>query len=57
MGYNGYTDKKKASNKRYLEKLVQISFRVKPEEKKELEQCAADNGVSVNQYIKNKCLN
>ena len=56
MGYNGYTEKKKASNERYLAKLQMIPFRVKPEEKREIEQKAREAGKSVNQYIKDAVL-
>lgn len=56
MGYNGYTEKKKASNERYLAKLAEIKLRVKPEEKKIIEEKAREAGKSVNQYIKDRVL-
>jgi len=58
MGYNGYTEKKKASNERYLAKakLKMIPFRVRPEEKQEIERRAREAGKSVNQFIKDAVL-
>lgn len=52
MGYNGYTDKKKESNKRYMDKLQRISLWLTPEEKQIIEEKAAAAGKSVNKYIK-----
>lgn len=43
-------------NNRYLAKFVNITFRVTPEEKKLIEQKAAAEGKSVNQYLKDKAL-
>ena len=34
MPYEGYTEKRKASNKRYMDKLTRITLWLKPEEKK-----------------------
>ena len=56
MGYNGYTEKRKASNEKYLSKFVEVRFRVLPEEKKIIEQKAAAAGKSVNQYLKDLAL-
>lgn len=56
MGYNGYTEKKKASNKKYLSKFINITFRATPEEKKLIEEKALKAGKSVNQYIKDSVL-
>ena len=56
MGYNGYTEKKKASNERYLAKFDRILFRVLPEEKKQIEAYAREAGKSVNQYLKDLAL-
>ena len=56
MGYNGYTEKKKASNKRYLDKMARIPVIVTPEQKKIIEEKAANAGKSVNQFIKDSVL-
>lgn len=56
MGYNGYTDKRKASNKKYLSKFINVTFRVTPEEKKKIEERAQKEGKSVNQFIKDAVL-
>lgn len=56
MGYNGYTEKKKASNERYLAKLAEIRIRMTPEEKTRIEQKASAAGKSVNQYLKDLAL-
>lgn len=54
MGYNGYTEKKKASNEKYIKnnKLVQILFRVPEEEKKKIMSYIEKTGKSANQWIK-----
>lgn len=51
-----YTEKKKASNKTYMDKLTRITLWLKPEEKKIIEDLAASEGKSVNQYIKDRIL-
>ena len=51
MGYNGYTEKKKITNKRYLDKLESFLVRISPEGKKELEQAAAHAEKSRNAYV------
>ena len=56
MGYNGYTEKKKVSNEKYLKKFVNITFRITPEEKQVLEMKAKSAGKSVNQYLKDLAL-
>ena len=56
MGYNGYTAKRKAANERYLAKFAEIRIRIKPEEKKIIEEKARAAGKSVNQYIKDAVL-
>lgn len=56
MGYDGYTEKKKASNERYLSKFKMITFRVTPEEHREIERRASAAGKSVNQYLKDRAL-
>jgi predicted HicB family RNase H-like nuclease len=56
MGYNGYTEKKKASNEKYLAKFQEIRIRTLPEEKRIIEENAKKEGKSVNQYIKDKIL-
>ena len=57
MGYNGYTEKKKASNERYLAKFKEIRIRTTPEEKKIIEEKARAAGKSVNQFLKDLALN
>lgn len=56
MGYNGYTEKKKESNKKYMDKLARISLWLTPEEKAAIERKAAAEGKSLNQYIKDRSL-
>lgn len=56
MGYNGYTDKKKESNRRYLAKQAEIRIRLAPEEKKAIEAMARQAEKSVNSYIKDVIL-
>lgn len=56
MGYNGYTEKKKASNERYLAKFAEIKLRITPEEKKIIEENARNAGKSVNQFLKDLAL-
>lgn len=51
MGYNGYTEKKKITNKRYLDKLESFIVRISPEGKKELERAAAESCKSRNTFI------
>ena len=51
MGYNGYTEKKKITNKRYLDKLESFIVRISPDGKKELERAAAEEGKSRNAFI------
>lgn len=56
MGYNGYTEKKKASNEKYLKKFINITFRTTPEEKQIIEEKAKTAGKSINQYLKDLAL-
>lgn len=57
MGYNGYTEKKKESNKRYMDKLARLSIWITPDEKKLIEKAASDAGISINQYVKDRLFN
>lgn len=57
MAYNGYTEKKKASNKVYMDKLSRCTVWVTPEEKKIIEEKAKQAGKSVNQFLKDLALN
>ena len=57
MGYNGYTEKKKASNKKYLDKLTRLYIWLTPEEKQIIEKEAADAGISITQLVKNRLFN
>ncbi|MCI6516252.1 MAG: DUF1778 domain-containing protein [Lachnospiraceae bacterium] len=51
MGYNGYTEKRKACNERYLAKLVKPTIRMTEEEKKIIEKAAISAGKSFNRYM------
>ena len=51
MGYNGYTEKKKASNEKYLAKLEKPTIRMTPEEKKVIEQGARAAGKSFTRFM------
>lgn len=51
MGYNGYTEKKKASNEKYLAKLVKPTVRMTAEEKRIIEHGARQAGKSFNRFI------
>lgn len=52
MPYEGYTEKRKASNKRYMDKLTRITLWLKPEEKKLIEDQAKAAGKKTSEYIK-----
>lgn len=47
-----YNDAKKASNKRYMDKLQRLYVWCTPEEKGRITEAAAESGQSVNAYIK-----
>lgn len=51
MGYNGYTEKKKESNERYLAKFEKPTIRMTPEEKKIIEQGARAAGKSFTRFM------
>lgn len=51
MGYNGYTEKRKISNEKYLKKLVKPTVRMTPEEKQIIEQAAINAGMSFNRFM------
>lgn len=51
-----YTEAQKKSAEKYLAQFERIVIRVKPDEKKEVERRAKENGKSVNQYIKDRIL-
>ncbi len=51
MGYNGYTEKKKASNERYLSKLSNIVLRMKPDYKELIDRASEQRGLSRNAFI------
>ena len=53
MGYNGYTDKKKLSNQRYLSKVTRASIILTKEEKEMLTNKAKSEGKSLNNYLRN----
>lgn len=52
MGYNGYSESRKAANRAYMDKQARVTIWMKPEEKKDIEERAKAAGKSVNQYIK-----
>ncbi len=56
MGYNGYTEKKKITNKRYNDKFIKPTIRMTPEEKEEIDKRAAEAGKSFNRYIIDKAI-
>lgn len=56
MAYNGYNEARKRANEKYLSKLDKITFRVTPEEHREIERRASAAGKSVNQYLKDRAL-
>lgn len=51
MGYNGYTEKRKKSNEKYLAKFVKPTIRMTPEEKRIIEQAAIKAEKSFTRYI------
>ncbi len=51
MGYNGYTEKRKASNERYLKKFEKPTVRMTPEEKRIIEQGARSSGKSFTRFM------
>jgi predicted HicB family RNase H-like nuclease len=46
-----YTEKKKASNSKYLSKFKPLTLRVEPEEAERIAAAAADAGLSVQKYM------
>ena len=56
MAYNGYNEAKKRANEKYLSKFAEIRIRLTPEEKREIESRAQDEGKSVNQFLKDRAL-
>ncbi len=52
MSYEGYTEKRKASNKNYLDTKERITLWLSKEEKQELEARAAAAGKKTGTYIK-----
>lgn len=51
MGYNGYTEKRKASNNKYLSKLIKPTIRMTAEEHQEIQRAADLVGKSFNRYV------
>ena len=51
-----YTPAQAASSKKYLSQFAEIRIRMQPEEKKIIEEKAAKEGKSVNQFIKDLAL-
>jgi predicted HicB family RNase H-like nuclease len=51
-----YTEAQKKSAEKYLKQFINVTFRVTPEEKHEIEKRAAAAGKSVNQFLKDKAL-
>ena len=52
-----YTEAQKKSAEKYLAQFDKITLRVKPEEKQQIERKAAEQGKSVNQFLKDLALN
>ena len=51
MGYNGYTEKKKASNERYLSNFEKPTIRMTKEEKKIISEAAEKIGKSFVRFM------
>lgn len=51
MGYNGYTEKRKASNEKYLKNFVKPTIRMTPEEKQIIDRAAEKSGKSFTRYM------
>jgi uncharacterized protein (DUF1778 family) len=51
MGYNGYTEKRKKSNEKYLAKFVKPTIRMTPEEKEIIENSAIKANKSFNRFM------
>lgn len=54
--YSGYGETEKRAYKKYMDKKVMVTVRMTEEERKILNQKAAVEGKSTNQYILDKCL-
>lgn len=54
MAQRKFDDKRKQSNKKYMDKLTRISVWVTPEEKEKIQKDAAKEKKSVNGYIRNR---
>lgn len=57
MPYEGYTEKRKETNKRHMDKLKRVVIWCYPEEKARIEQKAQAAGMTVNAYCKEILLN
>lgn len=51
MGYNGYTEKKKASNESYLKNFEKPTIRMTKEEKQTILRGAREAGKSFNRFM------
>ena len=53
MGYNGYTEKKKETNKRYLENnnIVRVVLNIPASDKQMIAEAASRSGTSINKFI------
>ena len=53
MGYNGYTEKKKETNKRYLENnnIVRVVLNIPASDKQMIAEAASRSGISINKFI------
>lgn len=54
--YNGYNETQAKAYKKYMDKKAVVTVRMTKEEKEVLNQKAAAEGKSINQYILDKCL-
>ena len=51
LGYNGYTEKRKASNEKYLANFVKPTIRMTEEEKRTISRGAREAGKSFNRFM------
>ena len=54
MGYNGYTEKKKLSNRKYLQKFKRVTLCFTPQEKEIIEYRAQKEGQTITKYIRSR---
>ena len=52
MPYNGYSEARKAANKKYMDKQARVVIWCSPEDKEHIEAAAEAAGESVNGFVK-----